>query len=267
MLSLPPPQNRAYTFQRTRLKRLTTAMIPSSSSHVLPGGSSSERSNSDRENEDRGSSWGPIPVTLDHRECMSLPSIHGRSPAPARVAQSSKRPVPSQCRQRQGIRVPRERKQHLPASSARSRKPPLVDRQTLSGLSPRAETQSVHQAPGTLQRELRSARLDGGRKPSRSRHSPMWATVWPAATVQPAIAQIAHHPLRQVEEAVLKHVQGIDPTIKPHSPMRTSTILHSRSRCRWNRSASTRRSPVRSRSSRWTVSLGGSFMILPMPYG
>ena len=43
----------------------------------------------------------------------------------------------------------------------------------------------------------------------------MWATVWPAATAQPAIAQIALHPLRQVEEAVLKHVRGVDPTIKP----------------------------------------------------
>ena len=48
--------------------------------------------------------------------------------------------------------------------------------------------------------------------------------------------------------------------------MRSSTILRRRSRCRWNSSASARRSPARSRSNRWTVSLGGSFMTLPIPY-
>ena len=92
--------------------------------------------------------------------------------------------------------------------------PPLVDRQTLRGPSPRVETQYTR--PLARSSVNRSARLDGGRKPSRSRHLPTWATVWSAATAQPAIAQIALHVLRQVEEAILKHVGGVDPTLEPH---------------------------------------------------
>jgi hypothetical protein len=46
--------------------------------------------------------------------------------------------------------------------------------------------------------------------------------------------------------------------------MRSSTILRRRARCRWKSSPSARRSPARSRSSRRTVSLGGSLMTLPI---
>ena len=72
---------------------------------------------------------------------------------------------------------------------------------------------------------------------------------------QPGIPQIAFHPLRQVEEAILKHVGG---AMRPwtRGSMRSSSIRRSRSRCSWNGSASPPRSPARSRSSRWMVPLG-----------
>ncbi len=46
--------------------------------------------------------------------------------------------------------------------------------------------------------------------------------------------------------------------------MRSSTMRRSRSRWRWNRSVRACRSPPRSRSTRWSVSLGSFAMVAPI---
>ena len=82
---------------------------------------------------------------------------------------------------------------------------------------------------------------------------------------QPGIAQIALHPLRQVEEAVLEHVGGVDPTLEPrvhaqldHPPQAVAVPLE--------KVRERRRSPARSRSTRMNGFTGGVVLELAIPY-